>query len=89
MKVERDFANKLLKRREVEVLVEDTSNPGVAKAKELVAKEFKSSPDCVAVQAVRGHFGRNEFLIEASVYDSKESLESTEKKPKPKKGGSN
>ncbi len=77
--------NSLLHRHDVIAKKSYTSNPGLVTVKEDVAKHFKTSADCVVVNAIRGSFGSSEFIIEARVYDSAEKLLFVEPKPKVKK----
>jgi ribosomal protein S24E len=85
MKIISDNKNDLFKRREVKMVVENSGNPGFANALKLVAGQFKASEDNIAVHNVKGKFGRDTFLIDASIYNSKEDKEKTEPKPKMKK----
>jgi len=85
MNIIKDFRNDLLKRREVEAIMEADSNPGLNASKKAIAEELKASEDVIVVKTVRGKFGSNEFLIEAFVYDSADDLNSTEPKKKAKK----
>ena len=84
MKVIKDFRNDLLKRREVEMVIEADNNPGFSESGNRITKEFNVALDNVAVKAIRGKFGSNEFLIEAFIYDSVSDLEKIEPKPKVK-----
>ncbi len=77
--------NSLLHRHDVVAKKDYASNPGLVVVKEDVAKHFKTSVDCVVVNAVRGSFGSSEFIIEARVYDSAEKLVAIEPKLKVKK----
>ncbi len=86
METIKKFENKLLKRQEVEVTFENQSNPGFDDARKRLAEEFKVPEENIAVRAVRGNFGRNVFLVEAFIYDSKEDKERIEPKPKVKAG---
>ena len=88
MNVLTDKKNILLKRREVKLVIESDSNPGFEKSTELVANHFKSNAENVALKNVKSKFGRNTFLIDAYIYDTKEDKMNTEPKPKEKKGGS-
>jgi len=85
MEIVNDFKNDLLKRREVEVVVKADSNPGFENVAKEIAKKFKSSEDTIAVRNVKSKFGRNTFLIDASIYESVEDKEKIEPKPKVKK----
>ena len=85
MNLVKDFNNSLLQRREVVVTKDYPSNPGFAVVKQDIAQKFNASPDCVVVLAIRGGFGSSLFNIEARVYDSVETLQLVEPKPKVKK----
>jgi ribosomal protein S24E len=84
MKVISDNQNDLFKRREVKLVVESSGNPGFASALKIVADHFKVNADHIALHNVKGKFGRDTFLIDASIYHSKEAKEKTEPKPKVK-----
>jgi len=85
MKVLTDTKNTLLKRREIKIIVEATGNPGFEHAKKVVVDKCKASDDVIVVNNVKGKFGRDTFLIDAFVYDSKKDKEMIEPKPKVKK----
>lgn len=78
MKVLQDKRNDLLKRREVKIIIEESGNPGFVKAKEFVVKEFKAEPGLILMNNVKGKFGRDTFLIDAFIYDTKEDMEKLE-----------
>ena len=82
MSVVSNFRNDLLKRKEVEIIVEAGSNPGFEGAKEMIVKEFKANEDGIVVRGVKSEFGKKEFLIDAFIYDSKKDLEKIEPKSK-------
>ncbi len=85
MKVLTDIKNPLLKRREVKLVVDSIGNPGFASAMKLVSEQFKAKEEAIVVNNVKGKFGRDTFLIDAMVYDSKEDKDKIEPKPKVKK----
>ena len=85
MKIINDVRNDLLKRREVGFIIEDKSNPGFTSSLKLVSEKFKSEEDRIALKAVKSKFGRDTFLIESFIYDSKEDKERIEPKKKEKK----
>ncbi|MBS3091706.1 hypothetical protein J4217_04660 [Candidatus Pacearchaeota archaeon] len=85
MKAIKDTQNTLLKRREVKFLIESSGNPGFDKAKELVIKDFKAPEETIVVNNVKGKFGRDTFLVDAFIYESKEQKDKIEPKPKVKK----
>jgi ribosomal protein S24E len=80
-----DKRNDLLKRREVQMVMQSDTNPGFDGAKKKIMEEFKASDEDVVVKFVKGHYGRRDFLIEAFIYDSKEDLEKIEPRKKEKK----
>ena len=86
MEVKKDIKNSLLKRREVSFVVEASKTLTYTEASKLIADNFKCEEDCIMVEKVAGKFGRNTFLIEACIYDSKELKEEAVKRLiKPKK----
>jgi ribosomal protein S24E len=88
MTIVNDFKNNLLKRREIEVVVQADKNPGLDQAKKLVAEQIGVSEEVVAVKTLTSRFGRDTFTINAFVYDSlkdKEQIEPKLKKAKEEK----
>jgi len=85
-----EIKNKLMKRREVSIIIESASNPGFAKAAKDIAQHFKAPEEHVVVKRIDSSFGRNKFTIEANIYDSakdKVELEPKKKEKKAKEGG--
>lgn len=82
LELRKDLQNKLLKRREVEFIFENNSNPGFKGAKEVIVEKFKAKKENVIVKKVLSEFGKHEFIIDAFIYDSKEALEDLEGKQK-------
>ena len=82
MEVKRDFRNDLLKRRELELVMEADSNPGFENSKKAIVEEFKSPEENIVVKSIMGSFGSNKFSIEAFIYDSVEDKEKIELWPK-------
>lgn len=85
MKVIQDKHNSLLNRKEIRLIVEADKNPNYDEAMVIVSKEFKSEPETIVIKQVKGKFGRNTFLITASIYNKKEDKDKFEPKPKQKK----
>jgi ribosomal protein S24E len=86
MKVLKDNKNVLLKRREISVVVEGEKNPGFVEAGKIVGEQFKANEENIMVENVKGKFGRDTFLINASIYDTKELKDAAVKLfTKPKK----
>ncbi|MBM3247224.1 hypothetical protein FJZ17_01630 [Candidatus Pacearchaeota archaeon] len=72
MKIKKDFNNQLAKRREVEFILESDKNPSFDEMVKKVAEHFKANEEQVLVENIKGAFGSKEFLIVASIYESKE-----------------
>jgi len=85
MKVLKDFKNDLLSRREIKAVMTSEKNPTKEECAAKLAEHFKSHADHVVVNRIGGKFGRKTFLIDASIYSSKETKEKIEPKPKVKK----
>lgn len=84
MKILEEKENKLLNRTEIKMIVEAGKNPSLQEAAKIVADKFKSPEDMVAVQGVRGKFGRGTFLVSANIYTKKEDRDFLEKKKEKK-----
>jgi len=80
MEIKKDFKNDLMNRREIHFAVESSITPSFADASKMIAEQFKCSEDQIMVESVNGKFGRNEFLINASIYDTKELKEEAVKR---------
>lgn len=70
MKIMKDSYNKLLKRREVDIIIETEKNPGFERATATIAEQFKVDPQVIALKAVRNNFGTRKFILKAYIYDS-------------------
>ena len=82
MKSIKKMNNKLLKRDEITAILVEQGNPGLNKARSLLATELKVVEELISLKAVRSKFGSNEFTIEAFVYDSIEDKQRIEPQPK-------
>ncbi|NCN98712.1 hypothetical protein COU62_02945 [Candidatus Pacearchaeota archaeon CG10_big_fil_rev_8_21_14_0_10_35_219] len=85
MKIQKDFKNDLLGRREIEGFMEHTENPGKEGAKKAVVDFLKVDGNLVVIKRVVGNFGSNVFYVEAYVYDNEDAMKKVEPKPKEKK----
>ncbi len=85
MKILQDFKNDLLSRREIKAVATAEKTPSKEEALKMVSVEFKTPEENIVVLGVGGKFGRDTFLISASIYDSKEAKEKIEPKLKKKK----
>lgn len=72
MKTIKDFENKLLNRREMQVILDSPSNPGF-KIAEKIAEHFKASPELVVIKKIGSGFGKSEFNIEVFIYKNAEA----------------
>ena len=86
MKTIKDTENKLLKRREIQIVIEASKNPGFVEAQRMIAEQFKAKEDVIVIKKVKGKFGRNTFLVESMIYNSLKDKEMFEQKPRQKKG---
>lgn len=76
MKIEKEFTNPLLKRKEVVAsLVCDGATITRAQAKEQLAKKIKAKEELIIVREIKSHFGKRDVEVYAYIYDSKEALE--------------
>lgn len=80
MKIRKDIKNDLMNRREVEIILTTDKTPSFAESSKLIAEHFKAHEDNIMVENIKGKFGRNTFLLKASVYDSKELKEAAVKR---------
>lgn len=88
MNILHEKPNKLLKRHEVKIQLQQASPPSHAQALELVATHFKVAPEHVAVKKIRSHYGSHHVTVEAFVYDSADHKKSIEPRVKEKKAKS-
>lgn len=78
--IKKDEKNELMNRRELQLVIESAKNPSFAEASKLVSEHFKSPEENIMVENVKGKFGRDTFLIKASIYDTKELKEAAFKR---------
>lgn len=84
MKILSEKKNTLLHRKEVKVLIEAPSNPGIKASSEEIANHFKTKTELVVVKRLNSQYGKSEFMVEALIYDNAQALV-IEPKPKVKK----
>ncbi len=85
MEIKKEFENKLLKRKEVEVTLVSEKNPGNVEVIKNIIEKFKTTADNITVKSIKNRFGSHEFLIEAFIYDSKSDKDRIEPRKKQKK----
>lgn len=72
MEIKKDIKNELMCRREIALVLEADKNPSFAEMNKMVAEHFKANEENVLVEKIVGSFGSNKFIINASIYDTKE-----------------
>jgi len=85
MQILKDTKNDLFKRREIKIILPSEKTPSYAEVSKLLSEKFSSGEENIVISKVKGRFGAKTSLVEASIYDSKEDKEKTERKPKEKK----
>ena len=86
MEIKKDTKNELMNRREIQAIITADKTPSFAEVAKLFAEHFKAGEDSIMVEKIGGKFGRNTFLLSASIYDTKELKdESFKRLTKPKK----
>jgi ribosomal protein S24E len=85
MNIIKDTKNDLLKRREVKLVMNADKNPGLAAAAKVIAEQLKVPEDTIVVKTLKSKFGRDTFLIDSCIYNSKEDKERIEFKKREKK----
>jgi len=85
MQILKETKNDLFKRKELKIILPSEKTPSYAEVSKLLSEKFNSAEENIVVSKVKGRFGAKTFLIEASIYNSKEDKEKTERKPKEKK----
>jgi len=86
LEIKKDIQNKLLGRRELQVLAEAEKTPSFAESSKMISEQLKAPEENIMIERIGGKFGANTFLIKASIYDTRELKESAAKRlTKPKK----
>jgi ribosomal protein S24E len=80
MEIRKDNKNELMARREVSVVTSADKTPSFVEASKAIGEHFKSDEDKIMVEGVKGKFGRKTFLINASIYNTKELKEEAVKR---------
>lgn len=74
MEIVKDLKNDLFKRREISFKLEADKNPNFEEIKKKIAEQFSKPEENIDVYNIKGSFGKNLFIIDAHVYDSKKDL---------------
>ncbi len=76
MKVVNEFENKLLGRKEVTVSMQsDGVTASRSKVKAELVKKLKAKEDLLVVNKIKPHFGSQETMVSAYVYEKKEVMD--------------
>lgn len=74
MEIKSEFKNELFKRHEIVAELEADKNPGFDEMRKKLSEKFKKPEENVDVLGIKGKFGKNVFIINADIYDSKDKL---------------
>ena len=80
MDIKQDTRNDLLHRKEIQVVAPSEKTLSYPEAAKLISEHFKAPEENIMIEGVRGKFGRKNFLIKASIYDTKELKEEAVKR---------
>ena len=79
--VKRDWMNKLLKRRELELIIEyESATPKRDEVRKLVAEKYGAEPERVIVEKLESLFGMLKAKAHIHIYDSAEDAIRFERK---------
>jgi len=84
-KVINESENFLFNRKEIEVSVESDVSPSINEVKKLISENFSTDKEAIKINKIKGVYGSKNFRIFADIYESKESREKMEQKPKKEK----
>ena len=56
-------------------MVREEKNPSFDDMRKMLAEKFASPEENITVLGVKGHFGKNKFLVKSHMYDKKEGLQ--------------
>lgn len=79
MEIKKEMRNELLKRQEIEVVIESEKNPSFNEARKTIAEKYAKPEENVDVYSIMGKFGRKKFDVKAYIYDTKNDLETIKK----------
>ncbi|MEM1584202.1 MAG: hypothetical protein QXF28_05890 [Nitrososphaerota archaeon] len=80
-KIERDLYNKLLNRRELELIVSyESSTPKREEVREFVSERFDASIERVIVELIESVFGSRKARIHVHIYDDLEDARRFERR---------
>ncbi|NCC70851.1 hypothetical protein EOM09_04670 [bacterium] len=74
MEVKKEIENKLLERREIELLFEESVNLTKAQILVQIAKKFKVKENLIVIDNVKTQFGSRNVFVEVFIYNSVDVL---------------
>jgi ribosomal protein S24E len=77
--------NDLLKRTEILAIIKSEITPKMQDATKALVEYLHANPEFIVIKRMKGKFGRQEFEVEACIYESREAMQKIEPKPKAKK----
>lgn len=80
MEIKHDKQNDLMKRREISFVFESSKIPSFAEASKMISEKVKAPEEHILVERIDGKFGRSNFVVSASIYDTKELKEEAVKR---------
>jgi len=83
--IKKQAINPLLLREEIEIVINSPTTPSKIEAKDAIASKLNKSQEVIVIKKIHQKFGTEDTEVYAYVYNSKESLEKIEPKPKAKK----
>jgi ribosomal protein S24E len=85
MEIKKDFKNSLFKRQEISGELESEKNPSFEEVKQFVSEKLNKPEETIKILNIKGGFGKDNFHVDAHIYDSKEDLETMNNLTKTKK----
>jgi len=77
--------NPLFNRKEIQFSINSDISPNKNEVKKIISEKFSTPLEAVAVKKIHSKFGSKMFVIDASLYSSKEYKDKIEPKKKEKK----
>ena len=85
MKILEEKENQLLKRKEIQIVLESEIVPSRASVEKLISEKFSAKIENMKIKKIQGKFGSKSFKITAKIYESEKDKNDTEIKKKKEK----
>lgn len=82
IKIIEEKPNELFSRKEIKLEILSNVTPSHAEVEKLISEKFNTDADKIKIKDIQGKFGVQKFIVNASVYDSKEDKDNFEIKTK-------